>query len=221
MDQEKTYEERWEDIWDRLNAVPRTGLLETVIARYGERHRFFHTMHHVDESLCAFDSLSALCARPHEVEFAIWFHDAIQLTGKSDNESRSADLAKLSLVKSGGAEDAGARIHAMILATRYCGPAYDVDTEVFLDSVFWILGAPADRYDEYEMQLRRENRRISAKNYIRGRLRKLRELKARTQIFRTRLFLDTLEARAQENISRTIERLERGEIQDPVVATRS
>ena len=60
---------RWK-LADRL-------LYDALLARYSEPRRRYHTLQHLAECFAAFD-----------VELALWFHDAIYNTRRSDNEQR-------------------------------------------------------------------------------------------------------------------------------------
>ena len=53
------YRERWQAVWSRLGATL-TGasldpLLTALIERYGESHRAYHNLTHLDECLAQFD----------------------------------------------------------------------------------------------------------------------------------------------------------------------
>jgi len=65
-------------------------LYQDLVARYREPHRRYHTLQHLEECFARFDELRALAEHPRDVELAIWFHDAIYDTRRSDNEARSA-----------------------------------------------------------------------------------------------------------------------------------
>ena len=65
-------------------------LYQDLVARYREPHRRYHTLQHLEECFARFDELRALAEHPRDVELAIWFHDAIYDTRRSDNDA-SAD----------------------------------------------------------------------------------------------------------------------------------
>ena len=66
-------------------------LYDALVARYSEPHRRYHTLQHLAECFAAFDEIAHLAEHPADVELALWFHDAIYDTRRSDNEQRSAE----------------------------------------------------------------------------------------------------------------------------------
>src|SRR5258708_12499884 len=60
-----------------------------MIARYAEPHRHYHTIEHVRALLPLVSGIDA--------SLAVWFHDAIYDTARTDNEERSAELAAMAL----------------------------------------------------------------------------------------------------------------------------
>ena len=63
-------------------------LCDALLARYSEPHRRYHTLQHLAECFAAFDEIADLAQHPADVELALWFHDAIYDTRRSDNEQR-------------------------------------------------------------------------------------------------------------------------------------
>lgn len=61
---------------------------------YSEPVRHYHTLAHITDSLYEFDRLIGLAEAPHEIEMAIWFHDAVYDPKAHDNEERSAEWAQ-------------------------------------------------------------------------------------------------------------------------------
>jgi predicted metal-dependent HD superfamily phosphohydrolase len=65
-------------------------LRDQQLARHAEPQRKYHTQQYLLECLRLFDEVWHLAERPHEVEMALWFHDAIYELKSSQNEQRSA-----------------------------------------------------------------------------------------------------------------------------------
>jgi len=106
-------DERWLDPWAALGvaASDRLAALQAdVLARYREPQRHYHTMQHIDECFERWQELRAHATHPAEVQLALWFHDVIYDTQRSDNEARSAALARDAALSLGVVADAAQRI---------------------------------------------------------------------------------------------------------------
>jgi len=88
-------EERWNKLVKRLagNPPPKSSF-SRIMAAYSESHRFYHTFTHIEHCLSEFDEVKGLVESPDEVEYAIWLHDMVYDTHASDNEEKSAEIAK-------------------------------------------------------------------------------------------------------------------------------
>jgi len=108
------------------------------------------------ECLREFDAARALAYQPAAVEMAIWFHDAIYDPRAADNEERSAELARLYLAEarvSVAFQDSVARL---VLATKQHDGSLDPDAPLMVDIDLSIFGQPAERFWQYEEQIRGE-----------------------------------------------------------------
>jgi predicted metal-dependent HD superfamily phosphohydrolase len=206
--------DRWERAWDALNGLPRTGFFETMVSRYTEPKRHYHTMQHLAECFEAFDKISHHCDQPYEVEMAIWFHDVIYDTARHDNEEKSAELAFQSLTKSGVELLSASRVSKLVLSTQHKNPPHNIDSGILIDVDLWILGAPHDRFLQYENQIRWEYTAFSDEAYIHGRTqfvaRLLRKVKEGGMIFKTPEFRDQFEKQAVKNLQGSLKRLKAG-----------
>jgi len=64
-----------------------------LFARYTAADRRYHDIRHIDACLRLLDSVHGLARHPDFVELAIWFHDAVYDSRRSNNEESSAYLA--------------------------------------------------------------------------------------------------------------------------------
>ena len=74
--------ERWRATWKGLGVEsPEADLYAVVSACYAESHRSYHTIQHLDECFAHLDEAGHLADKVHEVELALWFHDAVTKSG--------------------------------------------------------------------------------------------------------------------------------------------
>ena len=199
---------RWEACWRALGAVPPRVLLEELLARYREPHRAYHTLQHLEECFAALDLLGNACERPAEVALGLWFHDAIYDTKRTDNEALSADWAERSAREAGLTHDLAARVRELVLVTKHDGVPSGADASLLVDIDLGILGAAPARFDEYETQVRFEYSWVPEDGFRSGRIRVLRSFLERPNIYATPRVRAEREARARENLTRSIAQLE-------------
>jgi predicted metal-dependent HD superfamily phosphohydrolase len=193
----------WQRAWAGIGATgDGQALRDALLARYREPQRHYHTQQHLGECLAAFEQTQALAQRPHEVEMALWFHDAIYEVRRSDNEQCSADWARESLLQAGVEADAAARVHALIMMTLHSAMPVQADEQLLVDIDLSILGAARARFDEYEQQIRREYAFVPGFLFRRKRRAILQGFLQRERIYSTAYFHDVLEARALANLQR-------------------
>jgi len=80
MDQARTMArltKRWNTLWSHLTPVPSSELLAQLLIAWREPQRHYHTLQHLEECLALFDTLRHTAQHPHEIELALWFHDAV------------------------------------------------------------------------------------------------------------------------------------------------
>jgi predicted metal-dependent HD superfamily phosphohydrolase len=196
----------WQRLWNELGArVVNGGLMNQLVAAYSEQHRHYHTLQHLRECLAHFDAAASLARRPAEVELALWFHDAVYDPRREDNEARSAQWARDSVLAAGCEEAVADRLHALVLATQaHRDEAGDLDTQLLLDIDLSILGAAGARFAEYERQIRAEYAHIDEASFRAGRARVLQGFVARPSIYLTAPYREALEARARANIGQAL-----------------
>lgn len=199
----------WRRTWQALGAPHADEALhERLIACWSEPHRHYHTLQHLRECMAHFAEVRSLADRPAEIELAVWFHDAFYDPARNDNEIRSADWARASVLQAGLPPDVAARVHALVMATRHQAVPDVGDAQLLVDVDLAILGADARRFHEYERQVRAEYAHVPEEQFRPGRRRILSGFLARPRIYSTGYFQDTLEQRARQNLNRAIARLD-------------
>jgi predicted metal-dependent HD superfamily phosphohydrolase len=185
-----------------------------LVSAYTAPDRHYHDLHHIEALLCLADDCADAITDRDAVEAAIWFHDAIYDSRRSDNEERSAALAMARLAGTAH-EGRIARIAAMIRATAghampdFADAAAGRDCALFLDMDLAILGSPAADFDAYEAAVRREYGWVTEPQWKLGRRAVLAQFLARPAIYTTARFRASHEETARRNLARAIARLDR------------
>jgi len=186
-------------------------LADALRRQYDRWPRRYHDARHLLACVRACAEVRALLPAPGEVAFALWFHDAVYLPWRRDNEARSALQARSAAQRLALGDAFGARVHALVLATAHLaartGDADDPATDWVLDIDLGILGAPPDAYDRYERDVRREFFWMGPRAWREGRAALLRHFLAQPAIYRTPHFHACLEAPAPANLERALARL--------------
>jgi predicted metal-dependent HD superfamily phosphohydrolase len=199
---------RWRELWARLGgAVPDEMLFHQLIARYSEPHRRYHTVQHLDECLERLAEIKTDAVHPDEVELALWFHDAVYDTRRSDNEEHSAEWARSAIRAAGLPTSLAERVHALIMATRHDARPSGRDEQILVDVDLSILGATPARFEEYETQVRDEYSWVPESVFRSTRRAILAGFLERPSIFSTEKFVDAYEAQARQNLDRSLKKL--------------
>ena len=199
--------DRWNETLGLLALAPTPTLFalgNDLIARHREAHRHYHTLVHLDDCLTQSRAIRALFEHAGEVEFALWFHDAIYDTRKSDNEQRCADWARQSALAGGVDASAAQRIHALVMATRHAALPATPDAALLVDIDLSILGAEPDRYDAYAAAIREEYAHVPEPLYRAGRAAILGRFLESEALFADPIWAERHETQARANLTREI-----------------
>ncbi|MGO4396005.1 N-methyl-D-aspartate receptor NMDAR2C subunit [Variovorax sp. M-6] len=192
----------WRDLGTKLTGDT---LFDALLARYDEPQRAYHTRQHLAECLLHFERERAHAEHPGEVALALWFHDAIYDLGRHDNEARSADWARQALLGAGVAPEAAERVHALVMATRHDAVPEGNDARLLVDIDLAILGAPPERFAEYERQIRVEYAHIAPEVFEPRRREILSRFLARDPLYLTAPMRARLESTAHLNLQRAVD----------------
>jgi predicted metal-dependent HD superfamily phosphohydrolase len=200
--------ERWRSVWRQLGASHADEtLFRKLVDGYSEPHRRYHTTRHLEECFAHLDDVRSFAERANEVELALWFHDAIYDTSREDNEARSAEWARVSVLLAGLSLEQAERVARLVMSTTHDAVAVGTDAQLLVDIDLGILGADAARFDEYEVQIRQEYSWVPKSFYRKGRRKLLQEFLNRERIYNTEFFYEKYETRARENLARSLSRL--------------
>ena len=194
---------RWLALWERLGAKGNAGqVYADLLARYAEPHRAYHTAEHIARCLRDLDRARDVATYPDEVEWALWFHDAVYDPRATDNEARSAELARQVALASDVRRASAKRVYHLILATRHAAPPTDVDQQVLVDVDLASVARPRDEFDEVGQRVREEYAFVPEAEFRATRAALFERLLSRPHIYATAFFRARYEQRARANLTR-------------------
>jgi len=181
---------------------------ENLLARWQEPQRHYHTLTHLTSVLDHIDVLEKHADDPDVVRLAAWFHDAVYLPDRSENEERSARLAERALTEAGVPEARTAEVARLVRLTITHDPADDDrDGQVLCDADLAILAAPPSAYAAYTAAVREEYHFVPNDAFRDGRSAILRQLLDLPRLFRTPYGATEWEATARYNLAAELELL--------------
>ncbi|MGW0208870.1 HD domain-containing protein [Streptomyces sp. NPDC003233] len=181
---------------------------DNLLARWQEPQRRYHTPAHLTAVLDHIDVLEKYAADPDVVRLAAWFHDAVYLPERSENEERSARLAERALPEAGVRAETTAEVARLVRLTFTHDPADDDrNGEVLCDADLAILAAPPSAYAVYTAEVREEYHFVPNDAFKEGRSAVLRQLLALPRLFRTPHGQEHWEATARYNLASELEML--------------
>ena len=215
----------WDAAWLSLGRTAPTGLLPELMAAWSEPHRHHHDLRHLGECMALWTRWREHCSRAGEVAIALWFHDAIYDPRDAGNELDSAAWAARSLTRSGADSDTVQRVHDLVMATQHGAPAAtlfeqdgsnpqganlggsNVDARLLVDIDLAILGSPAERFERYDRDVRKEYAWVQGFRYQEARAQVLRSFFDRPRLYYTEAAVALLERPARTNLAAALSRL--------------
>ncbi len=184
---------------------------DNLLARWREPQRRYHTLAHLTAVLDHIDVLEEHADDPDAVRLAAWFHDAVYLPERSENEERSARLAERALPEAGVPAGRTAEVARLVRLTVTHAPAEDDrDGQVLCDADLAILASPPSAYAAYTAAVRQEYHFVPDDAFREGRAAILRRLLALPALFHTPHGRRAREATARYNLTGELEMLSPG-----------
>ena len=203
--------DRFQSLWQRnlyATAIDDSeAVYHRLLAGYQEPHRHYHTLDHIRHCLTLFEDCKVLLNEPDALQLAIWFHDVILVSGRRDNEARSAQLY---LELSDGIQRESLRqlVWRLIMATLHNEDHLDdADSSYMVDIDLSSFGLPWDEFLQDSMNLRIEYQHICDADYYLNQTCFQRSLLARPRFYLSDFFFDRLENQARANLARYFEYL--------------
>lgn len=204
---------RFRRLWSALGGNNGPAIYGVLARFYGQQHRYYHTLTHIEDCLRQFDALhaahSTLLAprRWNAVELALWFHDVVYEPRAHDNEERSADV--LEAVAAGAMFPPRfiAAVRQLILATKNDAPYPTADGQVMLDCDLASLGYAPPLFRRSSTAIRREYAFLPNEDFAETRRTAFLRLSQRPSIFHTEFMRHRYEQQARANLADVLEGL--------------
>ncbi len=200
----------WSAAWSSLGRTAPAGLQAELMTAWSEPHRHYHDQRHLRECLALWMRWRDSCERPAEVAIALWFHDAIYDPRDSSNELNSAAWAARALTRAGVDTDVAQRVHDLVMATQHDASANlqsSADARLLGDIDLSILGSPAERFERYDQDVRKEYAWVPGFRYQEGRAQVLQSFLGRPRLYHGEHAVALLEAQARVNLAAALSRL--------------
>ncbi|MET9774739.1 hypothetical protein ABZ023_10820 [Streptomyces sp. NPDC006367] len=189
---------------------------DNLLDRWQEPQRRYHTVAHLTAVLDRVDVLEEYADDPDAVRLAAWFHDAVYLPERSENEERSARLAERALPEAGVPAGRTAEVARLVRLTVSHDPADDDrNGQVLCDADLAVLASPPSAYAVYTAAVREEYHFVPNDAFREGRSAVLRRLLGLPRLFRTPYGQREWEATARYNIAGELEMLSSGDSPAP------
>ena len=203
----------WAAAWSALGRPAQAGLQAELMTAWSEPQRHYHDQRHLRECLALWTRWREHSPRAGEVALALWFHDAIyypQASVAGSNELNSAAWAARSLVRAGADSDTAQRVHDLVMATQHEAPAAlgsSPDAQLLVDIDLAILGSPAERFERYDQDVRKEYAWVPGFRYQEARAEVLESFLDRPRLYHGEHAVALLEAQARINLTAALSRL--------------
>ena len=176
--------------------------LAALLAMYGQPHRAYHNQRHLLDCLIELDGVRGFCGDVGAVEAALWFHDCIYDLDASDNEERSAQVARAMLLECETSEHFIRQVVGLVLDTRGLAAPRTREGQFVCDIDLSVLGREPEAFDRYDRAIRQEYQHVPEDLYLNKRGEILRGFLERPRIYQTDCFHARLEERARDNLRR-------------------
>ena len=176
--------------------------------RYREPWRHYHTLEHIAYCLSVFDRFKHLAHHPDPLELAIYYHDAVYDIGvpARQNEERSAELARITLVALGLGNGEANIVKQMVLATTHDHVPGASDDKLIVDIDLAGLGAPWPVFLQNNRNVREEYRSVPEDKFREGNGKILGQFLERRPLFYHPYIEAELGDQARDNLHRWLSR---------------
>lgn len=188
-----------------INTNEIKGLWHDLEKVYSKKSRHYHNLSHLQEMIELFDIYHSHLKNPNEVLYSIFYHDYVYKATRKDNELRSAEQA-LAILPNDVLLDKQFVFDA-ICATQHHQHNEIEDINWLIDFDLKILSKDWEAYQTYCNQIRKEYKIYPNILYKPGRKKALEHFLEQKFIYKTEIFRNLFDEKANANIKREISSL--------------
>lgn len=167
---------------------------------YSGKKRYYHTLAHLENLLVQLLEVKDEIENWEVILYTLFYHDVIYNALRSDNEEKSAQLAKQRMEQLSVSYSTIEECVEQILATKSHSESNNSDTNYFLDADLSVIGQSWESYSVYYKNVRREYSIYPDLIYNPGRKKVVHHFLAMNRIFKTNKFYDKFEIQAKQNL---------------------
>lgn len=172
---------------------------------YSSKSRHYHNLEHLENMLSELSKIQSGVKNLDCLLFAIYYHDIIYKSTKSNNEHQSALTFENRISKT--SFDKLNECMSQIEATKEHKISDDYNTNILLDLDLSILGKTSEEYKKYSENIRKEYQIYPDIMYRKGRKKVLKSILELDFIYKTDYFKRLYENQAKENLRLELKRL--------------
>ena len=186
------------------NNIVANELWTEIEQNYSNKNRYYHTLQHLDSLLEQLTEAKNEIQNWDAILFTLYYHDIVYNALKSDNEEKSAALAKMRLSQINVPANTIELCYNQILATKSHQKSSNSDTNYFTDADLAVLGKSWETYATYYKNVRKEYAIYPDFLYNRGRKKVIKHFLAMDRIFKTDFFYYKFETQAKQNLNQEL-----------------
>lgn len=207
--EEQWMRSRWTSLCQRIKAKNHDPAyaFQELQEIYSEEGRFYHKFTHIEQCLAEFEPLRSIPENPDAVELAVWFHDLLYDTTRTDNEERSAKVAVEVLNDWGINNGLSKKVTELILLTKHTTMPQTKDGKTLIDCDLAILGVDPKKFGQYEQDVRKEYAWVPDRAYHAKRTEILQRILEKERIYSTEQMQEKYEKQARKNLTMSIVRM--------------
>ncbi len=178
---------------------------EEIKKSYSSKYRHYHNLLHIENMLLELENVKSQIKNLDTILFAIYYHDLVYKTTKTDNEYQSAQVFEKRISKTSFHNLRECK--AQIESTKHHKHSADDDTNILLDLDLSILGKSPKEYQKYSENIRKEYRIYPDFLYRRGRTKVIKSMLESDSIFKINYFINKYENQARANLRSELQQL--------------